>query len=167
MCWSREPKSTKRDNKKDTWHNRMKTIAYIITQLHEYKFYRVVWIWYVIKLSCLGLWVKQRDVVEVRTRTLEYWLSMSHYASHYHYGSQSIAFSSQWECLTVWSQPVNCINLHEHKRHIALSEPTVYWAFGQNKVQNTRSVQAEGLQTWRVRNESISFRGFGNQFSFL
>ena len=23
---------------------------------------------------------------------------MSHYASHYHYGSQSIAYSGQWEC---------------------------------------------------------------------
>ena len=40
---------------------------------------------------------------------------MSHYASHYHYGSQSIACSNQWE---FWgsNQPVNsnCINLHKH-----------------------------------------------------
>jgi hypothetical protein len=49
---------------------------------------------------------------------------MSHYASHYHYGSQSIAFSGQWECRTGWSQPVNCINI---EGHIALlSEPTVH-----------------------------------------
>ena len=39
---------------------------------------------------------------------------MSHYASHYHYGSQSIAFSGQWECRTGWSQPVNCINIEGH-----------------------------------------------------
>ena len=52
---------------------------------------------------------------------------MSHYASHYHYGSQSIAFSCQWECWTGWSQPVNCINLHKHRHNITLlSEPTVH-----------------------------------------
>ena len=47
-----------------------------------------------------------------------------HYASHYHYGSQSIACFGQWECWAGWSQP---INLHNIEHHIALlSEPTVY-----------------------------------------
>ena len=51
-----------------------------------------------------------------RATQLKFWCPrISHYSSHYHYGSQSIAFSGQWECWTGWSQPVNCINLHKHR----------------------------------------------------
>ena len=51
-----------------------------------------------------------------RATQLKFWCPrMSHYASHYHYGSQSIAFSGQWEYWTGCSQPVNCINLHKHR----------------------------------------------------
>mgnify|MGYP002804044993 FL=1 len=39
----------------------------------------------------------------------------SRYTSHYHFGSQSIAFSGQWPSRSVWLQPVNCINLHKHR----------------------------------------------------
>ena len=51
-----------------------------------------------------------------RATQLKFWCSrISHYASRYHYGSQSIAFSGQWECWAGWSQPVNCINLHKRR----------------------------------------------------
>ena len=49
---------------------------------------------------------------------------MSHYTSHYHYPSQSIAFSGQQECWTQWSQPVNCINIGWNVK--LLSGPTVH-----------------------------------------
>mgnify|MGYP002804148210 CR=1 FL=1 len=49
---------------------------------------------------------------------------MSHYASHYHYGSQSIACSGQWECWTGRPQPVNCINLHKHRAPYCTAEWT-------------------------------------------
>ena len=38
----------------------------------------------------------------------------SHYASNYHYPSQSIAFSGEWERWTGCWQPVNCIIIRHH-----------------------------------------------------
>ena len=49
---------------------------------------------------------------------------MSRYASHYHYGRQSIAHSGEQECWTGWSQPVNCINLHKHRVQHCIAEWT-------------------------------------------
>ena len=61
-----------------------------------------------------------------RATQLKFWCPRkSHYASHYHYGSQSIAWSGQWECWTGWSQPVNCINLHKHRTPHCTAE----WAY--------------------------------------
>ena len=53
-------------------------------------------------------------------------LRIPHYPSHYHYASQSIACSGQWEYR---SQPVNCINLHKQRppHWTAVSESTVYF----------------------------------------
>ena len=74
---------------------------------------------------------------------------MSHYASHYHYGSQSIACFGQWECWTGWSQPVNCINLHKYRTPHCTAEWTYclfpilchYCGFPSNATSDIRSVQ--------------------------
>ena len=74
-----------------------------------------------------------------RATQLKFWCPrISHYASHYHYGSLSIACFGQWECWTGWSQPVNCINLHKHRTPHCTAEWTyclfpILWSTSSNK----------------------------------